>query len=76
MAQIVDNQDEKVLETFTRMTNKGSVAEFKNAFKEKYDQDWDKIVDELKDEDSDSEIGAPEKYLEELYEYHYNKMES
>ncbi|AYW47912.1 hypothetical protein C7K38_05785 [Tetragenococcus osmophilus] len=72
---IVENQDEKVIETILRMSVKDDVNEFKDAFKGKYQQDWDKIEHELKDEEPKDGVSAPEKYLEEVFEYHKNKID-
>lgn len=75
MRQIVEGQTEKVIEAFTLMQNKEDVNEFKNVFKGKFQKDWDEIQDALKDEESEGELGAPEEFLEKMYQENYEKMD-
>lgn len=74
--KIVENQDEKVIEALTMMSNKNDVAEFKDVFKGKFDQDWDKIADALKDEEEVDGKAPQEKYLEDIFKSNRNKIES
>lgn len=76
MAKIVENQDEKVIEARSMMSDKDDVAEFKDIFKGKFNQDWDKIVDTMKDEDEVDGKAPEEKYLEDIFEENRNQIES
>lgn len=74
--KIVENQDEKVIEAFTMMSDKNDVAEFKDVFKGKFDQDWNKIAEALKDEEEVDGKAPEEKYLEDIFKANRDKIES
>ncbi|MBA5728562.1 hypothetical protein HW423_02015 [Aerococcaceae bacterium INB8] len=65
--KIIEEQNEKAIETLARIAVKDDLAEFKSAFKEKYQSDWDTIVETLRDEDHVDGLSAPEHFLEELF---------
>lgn len=76
MAKIIENQDEKVIEAITMMSDKDDVREFKDIFKGKFDQDWNRIVDAMKDKEEVDGKEPEEKYLEDIFKTNRNEIES
>lgn len=65
--KVIENQNEKAIETLARISVKDDLAEFKSAFKEKYQSDWDTIIETLRSEDHENGLTAPEHFLDELF---------
>jgi len=76
LAKIIENQDEKVIEAITMMSDKDDVREFKDIFKGKFDQDWNRIVDAMKDKEEVDGKEPEEKYLEDIFKTNRNEIES
>lgn len=72
--KIIENQNEKAIETLMRISEKDDLAKFKDAFKEKYQSDWDTIKGTLSGEEHVDGLSAPEHFLESLFEYNRKEI--
>ena len=73
--KLIEEQNEKAIETFTRMTEKDNLNDFKDAFKEKYQSDWKDVQDKLSSDNDSSGTEQAEEWLEELFTENRKKID-
>ena len=70
---VITKKDKKVASVLNAMTDKDSIQEFKDKFKEMYQDDWNKIKKAYIKEERNTKSGKthpmphPEKYLENAF---------